>query len=398
MAKATLDLKELDGPRPLRREEWAAAQRLERVCFSGVLGETDDADWEASYIPPKRGGWQVIAYQGEPISLIGTFHSKVSVYGSPLRIGSIGGVCTHPNTQGQGLATRLLEHCTRRLAEEGARLILISGMRGLYTHAGNVTAQDFEYVALKPGQLQPGAGDLSIRPATAADAALCARIYQAEPVHFVRRVTRFAEHFDRREEFLKGDDWIVELGGLPVAYCFTRLPWGHTREQGVREVVEYAGSRVALAGSLAQAMAGLNLRELRLAVPWQDTDFSRLLREQGVAGNRIPMPEHTMRIINFPGLMADLRPYMQARLPENLRPGLRFEQQGLALSEVEGDRYAIVSGRERLELDGAAMTQRVMGLPQEMAGEAASQAAGRLDEIISTLFPLPSFLPGLNYR
>jgi GNAT superfamily N-acetyltransferase len=389
MAKATLDLKELDGPRPLRREEWAAAQRLERVCFSGVLGETDSADWEASYTPPRRGGWQVIAYRGEPVSLIGTFHSKVSVYGSPLRIGSIGGVCTHPDTQGQGLASRLLDYCTTKLAVEGARLILISGMRGLYTRAGNVTAQDFEYVALKPGQLQPGAGDLSIRPATAADAALCARIYQAEPVRFLRHVDKFAARFIRPEGFLKGDDWIVEAAGRPAAYCFTRLPWGHTHEQGVREAIEYAGSRVALAGSLAQAMAGLSLRELRLAVPWQDLDLLRLLREQGIAGDRIPMPEHTMRIINFPGLMADLRPYVQAQLPASLRHGLRFEQQD--------DCYAIVRGRERLELDGGAMTRLVMGLPQEMAGD-SPVASGVLDEIIAALLPLPSFLPGLNYQ
>jgi hypothetical protein len=339
----------------------------------------------------------VIAYRGEPVSLIGVFHSEVSVYGSPLRVGSIGGVCTRPDYQGQGLATRLLDHCTRRLAEEGARLILISGMRGLYTRAGAVTAQDFEYLTLRPGQpfdtlrasLQPGAGDLSIRPATAADAALCARIYQAEPVRFLRRVDKFAEHFSRPEEFLKADDWIVESEGLPVAYCFTRLPWRHPREQGVREVMEYAGSRVALVSSLAQATAGLNLRELRLAVPWQDVDLLRLLREQGIAGDRIPMPEHTMRIINFSGLMADLRPYVQARLPASLRRGLRFEQ--------EKDRYAIVRGRERLELDGGAMTRLVMGIPQDMAG-GLPIASGALGEIIAALFPLPSFWPGLNYQ
>lgn len=379
-------MQEFDGPRPLRREEWAAALRLERLCFSGVLGETEDADWEASYTPPRRGGWQVITHHGEPVSLIGTFHSEVSVYSSPLRVGSIGGVCTHPDHRGQGLATRLLDYCTRRLTAEGARLIFISGMRGLYTRAGNITAQDFEYVALKPGQLQPGAGDLFIRPATAADAALCARIYQAEPVRFVRRVDKFTEHFARREEYLKGDDWIVESRGTPVAYCFTRLPWGYTREQGVREAIEYAGSRVALAGSLALALAGLNLRELRLAVPWQDTDLLWLLRERGIAGDRIPLPEHTMHIVNLPGLMADLRPYVQARLPASLRRGLRFEQ--------EGERYAITRGHERIELDGAAMTRLVMGTPQTKV-VTTSRA---LDEILAALFPLPSFLPGLNYQ
>jgi hypothetical protein len=56
--------------------------------------------------------------------------------------------------------------------------------------------------------------------------------------------------------------------------------------------------------------------------------------------------------------------------------------------------YAITRGQERLELDGAAMTRLVMGAPEgEMP--ACSEA---LSKVISTLFPLPSFLPGLNYR
>jgi ribosomal protein S18 acetylase RimI-like enzyme len=382
-------MQEFDGPRPLRREEWAAAVRLERLCFSGILGETDDADWETSYTSPKRGGWQVIAHCGQPVSLIGVFHNKVGVYGSPLRIASIGGVCTHPDYRGQGLASRLLDYCIRRSIAESARLMLISGIRGLYTRAGNVTAQEFEYVTLRPGQLRLEAGDFTVRPATAADAAPCARIYQAEPVHFVRRVSKFADHFTRREEFPKGEDWIVESDGRPLAYCFTRLPWGYAREQGVREVIEYAGSRVALVASLAQVLADLNLRELRLAVPWQDTDLLWLLRQQGLAGDRIPLPEHTMRIINFPGLMADLRPYVQARLPASLRRGLRFEQQD--------DRCAIVRGHERLELDGAAMTRLVMGIPAGQTTKAVTTSPV-LDEIIAALFPLPSFLPGLNYQ
>lgn len=378
-----------DGPRPLRREEWNAALRLERLCFSNVPDETDNGEWETSYTPPRRGGWHVIAHRGRPVSLIGIFHNVVSVYGSPLRIASIGGVCTHPDYRGQGLASRLLDYCMRRAIAESARLVLISGVRDLYTRAGNVTAQEFEYFALRPGQLRLEAGDLIARPATAADATLCARIYQAEAVRFVRRVDEFfTEYSVQREEFLKGNDWIVESGGTPVAYCFTRLPWGHSREQGVRQVIEYAGSRVALVASLAQVLADLNLRELRLAVPWQDADLLWLLRQEGLAGERIPLPEHTMRIVNFPGLMADLRPYVQARLPARLRRGLRFEQ--------DGDCYAIVRRRECLELDGAAMTRLVLGAPQQMTEVVTANRA--LDELIAALFPLPSFLPGLNYR
>jgi hypothetical protein len=46
-------------------------------------------------------------------------------------------------------------------------------------------------------------------------------------------------------------------------------------------------------------------------------------------------------------------------------------------------------------LDGAAMTRLVMGNTE---GEKAPiQLSGALGEVIPALFPLPSFLPGINY-
>ena len=42
------------------------------------------------------------------------------------------------------------------------------------------------------------------------------------------------------------------------------------------------------------------------------------------------------------------------------------------------------------------MTRLVMGVPE--VAPAISVVPGALGEIIPVLFPLPSFLPGLNYR
>jgi hypothetical protein len=188
---------------------------------------------------------------------------------------------------------------------------------------------------------------------------------------------------------------------------FLSVPWEchHGGEAGVREVFEYAGSRVALVGGLVEVMARLGLREMRLHVPWQEVDFLQLLRREGVTGDHIPLIGHTMRIVNLPGLMSDLQPYVGARLMGGLRRGLRFEQEGFALSEaspeicrrVEGDRCAIVQGQERLELDGPAMTRLVMGMPEELRPDVPI-VRGALGEIIPALFPLPSFLPGLNFH
>jgi hypothetical protein len=105
---------------------------------------------------------------------------------------------------------------------------------------------------------------------------------------------------------------------------------------------------------------------------------------------------YTLRIIDFAGFMKDLRPFMEARLEKNLLRGLRFEQTGPLLGGIGEDRYTIARGRDRLELDGAAMTLLVMGNANPQAE--VVHAPGALAEVISKLFPLQSFLPGLNYH
>ncbi len=158
----------MDGPRLIRREELAASRRLNSLCFRGIVEEVDEEALMASYTPPQRGGIQVLCHRGVPISQIDIVHSRVNVYGSHLRIASIGGVCTHPDYREQGLATHLLDYCARKLTAEGGRLMLISGVRGLYTRAGCVTAQEFEYIALRTRI--SGINGLRVRPATEADA------------------------------------------------------------------------------------------------------------------------------------------------------------------------------------------------------------------------------------
>jgi hypothetical protein len=125
----------------------------------------------------------------------------------------------------------------------------------------------------------------------------------------------------------------------------------------------------------------------------------QLLAAHGATGDATSLIGHTMSIVNFPGLMSDLRSYVKARLTEEQRRGLRFMQ--------DGERCAIVQGQERLELDTTAITRLVMGPVYSPAVAAAHSTTvgphpttvGRpLAEITSALFPLPSFLPGLNFR
>jgi hypothetical protein len=67
------------------------------------------------------------------------------------------------------------------------------------------------------------------------------------------------------------------------------------------------------------------------------------------------------------------------------------------LSAVGDDRYIIARGKDRLEFNGAGMTGLVMGGLDDILIKQKIAVSG-LADLISTLFPLPSFSPGLNYH
>src|SRR6266542_456766 len=128
---------QFNGPRLIRREELFASDQLFRICFE--MPEADnEGELLANYAPPRRGGTFVMVHEGKPVSQISIFHDQLKVYDGTIQVGSIGGVCTHPDYRKQGLASRLMEHCTQQLVNEGARLMLISGDEGVYMRLGNV--------------------------------------------------------------------------------------------------------------------------------------------------------------------------------------------------------------------------------------------------------------------
>src|SRR5688572_8670328 len=278
-------LEQLDGPRLIRREELLDSIRLFRISFGGPEIE-DEEEILASYVPPRRGGTYALLHEGKPVSQIGIFHDQIKMYDGMIRTGSIGGVCTHPDYRGRGLASYLLKHCAQQLVKEGARLMLISGDGEVYTRLGNVLQGKYMTFSIQPDQIRqwsPTPSDLVLRRATDADALICSQLYQAESIHFVRQISDFsaALHDPMRDTYIHADQWIIERAGQAVAYLFLGFLWGlpNGLNSGIRHIGEYAGSRVALADAIPVLMMEGGLQNLTWQVPWQDIELIQLLQE-----------------------------------------------------------------------------------------------------------------------
>lgn len=386
------------GPRLVLPHEQERSEWLSQGCFgSGLTKPPPPEQLQVTGDQPKRSNSATYAFfDGSlPVSQITINWEDLMVYGLPVKAGFIGGVCTHPDYRENRLAGRLLQFCTEQLREGGARIMIISGGRGLYRRAGSVDMGQFAALRLRPGVGLAEQSPYTVRTATPEDAPACSRLYFTEAAHFRRQPHKFHAFFQPEEIGFHAEKLVVTANGEVAAYLLLNTPWDFVGNQGaaVRCVFEYAGQKAALAHALRYGVEQLHLQELIAPIPWQDADlWSAFVRaEPSWEG----LPEHTMRIIDFPGLMRDLRELQTAVLPSKLRRGLRFEQTGPLLASEGGDRQMIARGSDSLILDGAQMTRLVFGPPGEPLQQ---QIPGALREVVQGLFPLPAFFTGMDYH
>ena len=127
------NLSEYEGPRSPLPDEWEAAVGLKRSVFF-----PDGPDFPELF-RRRPLAWQdecreqtfVMFHDGEPVSMITRLERDFVACGCLLRMGYIGGVCTHPDHRGRGLAGTVLAACMDQFRQHGVDFVHISGSRSL---------------------------------------------------------------------------------------------------------------------------------------------------------------------------------------------------------------------------------------------------------------------------
>ncbi len=416
---------------------------------------------------------RIIAVDGKPVSHIRIIYDHLSIYGVRIKTASLGGVCTDPEFRGRGIATRLLDSCIDEATRAGAKLLIISGDRGLYLRAQAAIAGPVWETRIVRREHGDSEQALTVRAAGIDDAPALSRLHQAEPVRYVRSGDFFARmlrHGHRQpwliesgatgrsmrarkhravipSDFPRGSgeagtrgrrcrlrfggtpgfasspirflrsrpergDSLQYPGAQPIAYLSLSRIWDLPSAAPIRALAEYAGSRAALIDSLPSLLDAAGLAELRVSFPTHDTEMTHLFRSRGVSLRRDTVHAHTYRLLDLPGLMRALRPYLAARLPasalrafsitpspERLSPaderpspaGERISPAGEGVSPAAGERVHIRFGSEQADLSLSEAAAIMFG------GPTAPAIGGDLGQILHRLFPIPLPLPGLNY-
>jgi predicted N-acetyltransferase YhbS len=367
----------VEGPRAPRPEEIDDVTELISSIFR--FGYYDPDYRLAAMRRPVMQTGRVIMHEGKPVSYIYAHDTGFSMCGCPVKVTSIGCVCTAEAHRNQGLANAILTHQIERAAAAGVRLMIVSGGRGLYRRHHCVPAGLASEVKLRPALFRPSSGHLSIRRVTLDDWPILAPLYQDEPAHFIRPAD-LEQNLCFWWNCHHSEIYLVEDDNRPVAYA--ALSPHRWSDEEARWVSEYAGSRAALLDAMPLLFDATGVKLIAFAVLAQDRDLQYRFQRLGLELNWRTI-SGTMRIINLPGLMSDLKDYLAARLLERDLCRLSFEQ--------DGETCIFRVGEESVALDLSAAAHLVCGGPE------APEIAGDLGRVLSAVFPLPTIQPGFNY-
>src|SRR5437763_11706480 len=108
--------------RGCRAEEMSAVAALASRVFRSDGGDMG-ADYPLMFASDNRDGQRIAVDRGVPVAHVGVCIRDAVLLGAPLRVASIGAVCTDPEYRGQGLASALMADAQQFARERGASLM-----------------------------------------------------------------------------------------------------------------------------------------------------------------------------------------------------------------------------------------------------------------------------------
>lgn len=321
---------------------------------------------------------RIIKKEKEIISVVNFLPRKILIEGTPISIGSIGAVCTHFDHRGKGYSTKILEDVENRMKEIGIKLCLISSTRNLYKKWKAEKVKNCKKYKICAGfpKLK-----FTVREYRKEDIFFIKKIYDSQKTRYLREKKDFETLIDSGT-FPFGDTsykrYVLEDQKIIIGYIILK----NTLEQ--TEVKEAGGEKNKIFDTLAFLGTELGIKEINYIIPQGEIVPEGILEEEKYVSE-------TLKIIDFKGLMEELKPYFRQYL-KNI---------DLLKAEEENGKYKLSLGSERLEIE---CHKELLKLIFEKKIEGKNEYKkninkGKLKEFIDTVFPLPfPWTENLNYQ
>jgi len=364
-----------EGPRRPKEDERAAVTELNRDIFyrPAALPAAKLRQWP---MQPDPAGALAMFKDGQPVSVIDRLERDMLIHGHRLRMGYIGGVCTHPEHRGKGLAGTILAAQMRQFREDGVDLVYISGGRGLYVRAGaGHAAVETRFVV--EGEGLPVEVPVQFGRAGPDEVDTLVTIAQREGVRLIRPRSDWETVIEY--EHCGGKPcafYLVKLNGTAAAYLLV----SHNTGDRTAHVLEFAGDRTCILSALGLFRQGLD-RDTRLEVNVPHGDLLLGCFDQLSVPGTLVGTEGTMMVVDVGRIMHKLVPLFRERL--------RSWPVGDLHVTVGQGRYVVCTEDGCLHMEGPRdVLWTLLGRPLD-APDGKARATGRMQELVERCLPLP---------
>jgi predicted N-acetyltransferase YhbS len=374
-------------PRPCTPEELPAVVRLaNRVFTPNGLVDMGTA-FPLLFCRENAEHLRVIDREGEIIALVGICIREALLLGTPLRVASIGAVCTDSACRAQGLASRLMADARAHAVASGADLMLISGGRGLYHRLGYVTVGRFCRYQVSSREASDAVEVAEYRPE---DLAEVRTLHAGEPIRFRRSLDDWERLLEAGMLICEHATlWVVRCAGRPVAYMAVQQPRRQKDGRpGRANAEEYAGDRWAIAEAAPAVAQRMGADGLELFGPSGDLVLATHATARRWSVERRSFPG-TVGILRPRELLAELGPWIAERLRQRDVARLRVHPTETETRfEVDGENYVLETPGQLAALLFGGDTEEARSIPP---------LAGKAGALLEALFPMPLLAYGYNF-
>jgi predicted N-acetyltransferase YhbS len=371
----------MDGPRPVRPEEFDSLMEMINDVFTSQRRMMREA-FPLLFNRDNLENLFVFVDEGRVVSHVGVTIRDILINGCRLRTANVGSVGTREEFRGRGFAGACLDAAEAKAVADGVSVTLISGRRSLYRRFGGVQVGSALVLEVPAGEADRG---IDVRRAGPEDVAVLERLYEREPVRFIRPLEDWKAALGALEARSGGNHrhgvFILAEHREPAAYAIaSRHVWD---EKPHTSVAEFAGSRSAIIAALPHLASELGSERIEIKAASFDTALRAAAHEAGLSGREDYLLGHTVKVSSVENFWKDLRPLVEERIGA-------AAVGAVALRATADGGCEFACANEARSFSAPDFTALAFGQP---GGPTEGESVGILERI----FPIPLPFPGLNY-
>lgn len=325
---------------------------------------------------------RVIIQDNKPVANVNFYNSEILVEGVPIKVASVGAVCTDIDYRGRGYSTKMLDNVEQLMLEENVKLMIVSGVRSLYLRRGCVKVGTAYLFKVKSEKLI--INDIKIIEYSENDFNKVVNLYNKDNTRYYRSYEQFKSLFDACYNYGSASivkAFLIEVDNKCKGYILVNF---YYNEDSTYAIVKECAGEPSMIYEALQNITHQYLISYTQVVGVEKSNMANVMLDLcddyetvNIAG--------TIKILDFVGLMQDLKQYFRQYVTTDILEVILFE-------EKDG-KYIIKINDEILQIETLEVLTKVIfgdnkNTLEEILGISLNNNS-MVKKFLETVFPLP---------